>query len=65
MNRAKWGLDDPLESDIAFHLSILYASENRFFMQLDRIIDTTIRVSMRFTNQRCVQAGNYMAHQRI
>ncbi len=59
MAKAESGLDDPLESDIAFHLSILDASENRFFMQLGRIIDTTLRVSIRFTNMRTgVKTGN-------
>lgn len=66
MKNAESGLDDPLESDIAFHLSILDASENRFFMQLGRIIDTTLRVSIRFTNMRTgVQAGNYAEHKKI
>ena len=66
MKLAESGLDDPLESDIAFHLSILDASENRFFMQLGRIIDTTLRVSIRFTNRRTgVQAANYMDHKRV
>jgi transcriptional regulator, GntR family len=31
MRQAEMGADDPLESDIAFHTSILLASENRFF----------------------------------
>ena len=57
MKLAETGLDDPLESDIAFHLSILDASENRFFMQLGRIIDTTLRVSIRFTNRRTGGTG--------
>ena len=66
MKNAETGLDDPLESDIAFHLSILDASENRFFMQLGRIIDTTLRVSIRFTNMRTgVQAANYAEHKKI
>lgn len=66
MKKAETGLDDPLESDIAFHLSILDASENRFFMQLGRIIDTTLRVSIRFTNMRTgVRAGNYQDHKKI
>ena len=66
MKKAESGLDDPLESDIAFHLSILDASENRFFMQLGRIIDTTLRVSIRFTNMRTgVRAGNHAEHKMI
>ncbi len=66
MNSAESGLDDPLESDIAFHLSVLDASENRFFGQLGRIIDTTLRVSIRFTNMRTgVRAGSHDDHKRI
>ena len=66
MQQAESGLDDPLESDIAFHLSILAASENRFFAQLGRIIDTTLRVSIRFTNMRSgVRAGNHAEHKVI
>lgn len=66
MKQAESGLDDPLESDIAFHLSILNASDNRFFMQLGRIIDTTLRVSIRFTNMRTgVRAGHHGDHKRI
>lgn len=66
MKKAESGLDDPLESDIAFHLSILNASENRFFVQLGRIIDTTLRVSIRFTNMRTgVDVGNYQEHKEI
>jgi DNA-binding FadR family transcriptional regulator len=64
--RQNSGLDDPLEADIAFHLSILDASENRFFSQLGRIIDTTLRVSIRFTNMRTgVRAGNHDEHKQI
>jgi len=66
MKQAESGLDDPLESDIAFHLSILDASENRFFTQLGRIIDTTLRVSIRFTNMRTgVRTGNHGDHKII
>lgn len=66
MKNAESGLDDPLKSDIAFHLAILDASENRFFRQLGRIIDTTLRVSIRFTNRRTgVTAGIYEEHKRV
>jgi len=66
MKNAETGLDDPLESDIAFHLSVLNASGNRFFMQLGRIIDTTLRVSIRFTNMRTgVKAGVHADHKII
>ena len=48
---ADLGLDDPLEADIAFHTSILIASNNRFFVQLTEFISTALRVSIRYTNR--------------
>lgn len=66
MREAESGLDDPLESDIAFHLSILNASDNRFLIQLGRIIDTTLRVSIRYTNMLSgVQAASFEEHRQI
>jgi DNA-binding FadR family transcriptional regulator len=66
MKDAESGLDDPLESDIAFHLSVLNASGNRFFTQLGRIIDTTLRVSIRYTNMLTgVRAAAYQDHKKI
>ena len=66
MKQAELGLDDSLEADIAFHLCILDASENRFFIQLGRIIDTTLRVSIRFTNRlRGVKSAAYSDHKKI
>lgn len=51
MEAAERGQDDPLEADIAFHSSILNASENRFFIQLRNFIETALRVSIASTNQ--------------
>jgi DNA-binding FadR family transcriptional regulator len=51
MVEAEQGLDDPLEADIAFHTSILAASNNRFFLQLTEFISTALRVSIRYTNR--------------
>lgn len=51
MVEAEQGLDDPLEADIAFHTSILAASNNRFFLQLTEFISTAMRVSIRYTNR--------------
>ena len=66
MRRAETGLDDPLEADIGFHTSILDASDNRFFAQLGRITDTTLRVSIRYTNRlKGVQAANYEEHKAV
>lgn len=52
MEAAEEGLDDPLESDIAFHVAILTASENRFYQQLTDFSETALRISIRLTNQR-------------
>ncbi|MDG1905546.1 MAG: FadR/GntR family transcriptional regulator [Arenicella sp.] len=66
MRLAETGAADPLEADISFHLSILSASENRFFIQLGRIIDTTLRGSIRFTNHRSgLPAASYADHKLI
>ncbi|MEM7502268.1 MAG: FadR/GntR family transcriptional regulator [Pseudomonadota bacterium] len=66
MKQAELGFDDPLEADIAFHLSILDASGNRFLRHLGRIIDTTLRVSIRFTNMlKGVHAAAYEDHKKI
>ncbi|MEM8548066.1 MAG: FadR/GntR family transcriptional regulator, partial [Pseudomonadota bacterium] len=66
MQQAEAGLDDPLEADIAFHTSVLDASGNRFFAQLARITDTTLRVSIRYTNRlKGVKAADYEEHKAI
>ena len=51
MKAAEKGDDDPLESDIAFHLSILTASGNRFIIQLHELVSTALRFSIRLTNR--------------
>ena len=43
--------DDPLEADIAFHIAILQASANPFFMQFRDVVTTALRTSIRFTNR--------------
>jgi len=51
MRAAENGLDDPLEADIAFHVAILRASKNPFYIQLRDIVSTALRTSIRFTNR--------------
>ena len=66
MKTAESGLDDPLEADIAFHLSLLNATGNRFYIQMGRIIDTTLRVSIRLTNMLSgVHAAPYSTHKKV
>ena len=52
MQAAGAGQDDPLASDIAFHVAILHASGNRFLVQLRELVDTALRISIRLTNAR-------------
>lgn len=42
--------EEELEADIAFHVSILYASKNRFYIRLRDFIQTALNVSIRYTN---------------
>lgn len=51
MRAAERGLDDPLEADIAFHVAVLRASKNPFYIQLRDIVSTALRTSIRFTNR--------------
>jgi len=51
MEAAAQGDDDPLASDIAFHVAVLRASRNRFFSQLEELIGSALRISIRLTNQ--------------
>jgi DNA-binding FadR family transcriptional regulator len=50
MMAAEHGDDDPLTSDIAFHVAVMRASGNRFYAQLCDMIDTAARFSIRATN---------------
>jgi DNA-binding FadR family transcriptional regulator len=58
MQAADSGGDDPLDSDIAFHVAVLNASRNRFYAQLTGFIATALRISIRTTNRyKGVQAS--------
>jgi DNA-binding FadR family transcriptional regulator len=50
MRAAARGEDDPLASDIAFHVAILHATGNRFYSQLEGVISAALRISIRLTN---------------
>jgi DNA-binding FadR family transcriptional regulator len=51
MAAAEAGDDDPLEADIAFHIAILRASANPFYVQFQDVVTTALRTSIRFTNR--------------
>jgi DNA-binding FadR family transcriptional regulator len=50
MRKAEGNSQEDLEADIAFHVSILYASNNRFYIRLRDFISTALRVSISHTN---------------
>lgn len=51
MVAAEAGDDDPLEADIAFHIAVLEASANPFYVQFRDVVTTALRTSIRFTNR--------------
>ena len=67
MYAAERGQDELLAADIAFHVSILKASGNLFYIQLDELVNTALRISIRFTSSRkdrnhaCVAAHRKVA----
>ncbi len=50
MRDAKNKPEEGLQADINFHVSILYASKNRFYIRLRDFIQTALNVSIRHTN---------------
>ncbi len=66
MREADEGRMDSLESDIAFHIAILHASGNRFFIQFSHVIETALRFSIRLTNSlKGVRMASVEDHERI
>ncbi len=66
MRAAAKGDDDPLESDIAFHVSILHATGNRFYAQLEGVINAALHISIKFTNAyKGVALGDVNQHKKV
>jgi len=66
MQAAERGDDDPLESDIAFHVAVLRASRNRFYAQLTGLTATALRISIRTTNRyKGVQLASVADHKKV
>jgi DNA-binding FadR family transcriptional regulator len=64
MEKAERGDDDPLDSDIAFHVAVLRASRNPFYAQFRDVVGTALRTSIRFTNRvkgRTANVGDHAA----
>jgi DNA-binding FadR family transcriptional regulator len=66
MEAAESGDDDPLDSDIAFHVSILRASGNPFFLTLQDLVSSALKTSIRLTNQmKGVQLADVALHRSV
>jgi DNA-binding FadR family transcriptional regulator len=66
MMAAGRGEDDPLESDIAFHVAVLRATGNPFYAQLRELIETALRFSIRRTNAyKGVPLASVLDHKRV
>jgi DNA-binding FadR family transcriptional regulator len=66
MQAAERGDDDPLESDIAFHVAVLRASMNRFYAQLTGLTATALRFSIRTTNRyKGVKLASVADHKKV
>ncbi len=62
MRDAEQGRDDALEADIEFHVAILRASGNPFYVQFKDIVTTALRTSIRFTNRIAGRTANIDDH---
>jgi DNA-binding FadR family transcriptional regulator len=66
MKAADRGEDDHLDADIAFHVGILEASNNRFFWNMRHTIEVALRFSIRMTNRfKGVDRASVDDHQKI
>jgi DNA-binding FadR family transcriptional regulator len=65
MQAAEAGADDPLEADIAFHIAIMDASANPFFVQFRDVVETALRTSIRFTNRFKGRTASLPAHRAV
>lgn len=66
MRLAADGKADPLIADIEFHLAILEASNNPFFYSMRPMIDTALRISIRYTNRKLRQrVASYEEHENL
>lgn len=62
MVAADRGEDNTLEADIAFHVAILRASGNPFFVQFREVTATALRTSIRYTNRIKGRTADLVAH---
>lgn len=65
MEAAEVGGDDPLDADIAFHIAVLNASLNPFYMQFRDVVATALQTSIRFTNRFKGRTASLPAHRAV
>lgn len=65
MRAADRGEGDAVEADIAFHTDLLGASGNRFFANLDQLVNTALRISIRFTNSIKGRSASIPQHEEV
>jgi DNA-binding FadR family transcriptional regulator len=65
MEAAEKGADDPLDADIAFHIAVLNASANPFYMQFRDVVATALHTSIRFTNRLEGRTASLPAHHAV
>lgn len=65
MIAADQGKDDPLSSDIAFHVAVLRASQNPFYTQFEPVVSTALRTSIKFTNKIKGRSANIASHSAV
>ncbi|MBV9929818.1 MAG: FadR family transcriptional regulator [Alphaproteobacteria bacterium] len=65
MEAAEAGADDTLESDIAFHIAVLQAAGNPFYLQFRDLVETALRSSIRFTNRFVGRTASLPAHRAV
>lgn len=62
MEAAEAGEEDALDADIAFHIAVLEASANPFYMQFRDLVTTALRTSILFTNRFHGHTASLPAH---
>lgn len=65
MLAAERGEDDHLTSDVAFHVAILDATDNPFYIQLHELVNTALRISIQLTNRIKGHTASIPAHRRV
>jgi DNA-binding FadR family transcriptional regulator len=65
MKAAANGADDPLEADVQFHVAILRATGNPFFLQFEEMVRTALHTSIHFTNRFAGRTADIAEHEDV